>query len=186
MKQNYRQSFLLVCAWETPWTWPSTKSTFHNTNCYIKQGIVSTIHTKPFYLSLHSKWRKPQTLHIYSDSMSSLASLQDPSSAENKHLTCSILETFHKLSYKIHLHWIPGHQGHKGNKTADILAKSATVSNLMAIVCLKTYTSYQKIKLQLKDQLLAKLKSYWNEIVTERPAITEFLSHMTKLNFKNT
>ena len=64
---------------------------------------------------------------IYSDSMSVLVSIKSPNHRTHP-LVLKIIELLHSLEkrgYIIHLCWIPGHVGIKGNELADIAAKCA-------------------------------------------------------------
>jgi RNase H len=106
--------------------------------------------------------------------MCSLASLQNPQIAQLKHLSYSILEILHALPFQFQLHWIPAHQGHKGNELADTLAKKAKSSPSTPLIFPIPYSSYQPCKNFLKDQMLNQLKNNWNSIIVERPSITDF------------
>jgi ribonuclease HI len=123
---------------------------------------------------IHIYAANQQTIHIYSDSMCSLASLQNPQMAQLKHLTCTILEILHTLPFQFQLHWIPGHHGHKGNELADTFAKNAKISPNSPLIFPVPYTTYQPIKVFLKDQNFNQLRANWNAITIERPSIIDF------------
>jgi ribonuclease HI len=153
----------------------------HNTNAFLNAKLHRQLYEFGWQINLlnifppiHLYAANHQIIHIYSDSMCSLASLQNPQTAQLKHLSCSILEILHTLPFQFHLHWIPGHLGHKGNEVADILAKSAKSSPNSPLIFPVPYTIYQPCKIFLKENISSQLRYNWNEIIMERPSIIDF------------
>jgi len=68
---------------------------------------------------------------IFSDSKSSLESLQNLNSALRPNLLTEILEILTEISQKIIFVWIPAHVNLSGNEMADQLAKSALQHKLI-------------------------------------------------------
>ena len=75
----------------------------------------------------HASNNKP--VIIFTDSQASLALLSNHQPKTYKQSIHAIQQTLSKAKSKIHIHWVPGHSGIKGNEIADQLAKEAAQSS---------------------------------------------------------
>lgn len=118
-------------------------------------GYCSVYQTELFALHEVLKWLMATSLsikriRIFTDSLSSLQSLGNPSSTDMFVSSIHCMERQLKLlNYNIEFHWIKAHIGHAGNERADCLAKRAAKSS--SRYCFDMYPlSYAKRQIKLK------------------------------------
>ncbi|GBO12315.1 Putative protein in type-1 retrotransposable element R1DM [Araneus ventricosus] len=115
----------------------------------IKQAIISL-------------QNNPNSISIWSDSLSSIQALQNPSSP---HPLVKEIQNLLHSNNSIHIGWIKAHVGHIGNETADALAKSA-ITNGTFISLLKPLSHLKKL---LNQELLTIWKKDWDKTNQGKP-----------------
>ena len=103
---------------------------------------------------------------IYSDSLSSIISLENNSSSTRSNLVGEILKMFNYIQNKcVTLAWIPSHVNIRGNECADILAKSSILNN--KIDCEVTMEQAEMHEL-IDKFIIKKWQEQWSKSQTGR------------------
>ncbi|GBO15246.1 Putative protein in type-1 retrotransposable element R1DM [Araneus ventricosus] len=131
------------------------------------------------YVDKSVKWHK---FHIYTDSLSSLQALSNPTNSTPS--LCDIKDIYDRIVKVkwLRLHWIKAHVGYEGNEAADAFAKEATKLPLADVTTLQ---SMGTIKRTLRTTMLTIWQKQWSDGGKGRQTekyIKEVKIHKFKLN----
>lgn len=105
-----------------------------------------------------------ETIVIFSDSYSSLSSIESQHSNSNNNLVKQILSLIDKITTTVTLVWIPSHIGIAGNEMVDILAVQATRNSNIDI---HLPFEIMEIKPIITKYILNIQQGDWNNTVTQ-------------------
>ncbi|KAJ5927721.1 reverse transcriptase [Penicillium verhagenii] len=103
---------------------------------------------------------KPRIATIFTDSQAAIQAFTRPRRSSGQYVLRAIaelLDRVHRL-WKVHIHWLPGHEGVAGNERADVLAKEAAESTNNTIFTPLLLTAARAI---LREQALEEWTQEW-------------------------
>ena len=146
-----------------------------NTTASIAMGRWPTVFQAEVYAIsvcatlILSKGLKGAKIRIFSDSQAALKSLSCYSFTSKLALECFLNLQSLSLYNKVHLIWVPGHEGHVGNERADELARQGSCSPLIGPEPF-IGISWSHIKYKVKSIEDADTKIYWDNMPGMRQA----------------
>lgn len=139
--------------------------------------LVAIRETLNWVIQNENRFNNVHNIAIFSDSKSSLESLNKEKSAERPNLLIEILETLTKIHTKITFVWIPAHVGLPGNEIADQLAKSAINSaNIDLEVAFEARELYPMVQQYITKK--------WQECWDKNPTLNHYKILEPKVNNK--
>lgn len=104
--------------------------------------------------------KKAGQVHVFSDSQAALKAMRAPRMSSGQQILALLLQeikALRKEGVEAHYHWIPGHEGVRGNERADQAAKEAAesqkqTSGLIALASAAKQTARQLTKEKWKKQ----------------------------------
>ncbi|GBN21118.1 hypothetical protein AVEN_3278-1 [Araneus ventricosus] len=127
----------------------------HQDNIVFQAELLAIQQAISFHLTTNSP------VQIWTDSLSSLQAIENPTSPHP--LVKEIQHLLHQNNL-INLGWIKAHVGHKGNESADHLAKKAITEGIPTSI-LKPLSHLKKL---LNQELLYNWKKEWDKTETGR------------------
>ena len=119
---------------------------------------------------------------IFTDSLSSVQSLDSHSSHSRPNLVSEILLVKKQLAHRsVTVTWIPGHSGIKGNDEADLLAKEALVSTVVNLSVYHEVSDHYDV---IEKYIVGLWQDRWNKSTTGtfNRSITPMVSTKSKFN----